>query len=302
MTNLPQPRLSDGRTVRLAIVAHGTAALTAPELAAVRQRSQGCLSPGLGPRFEKLKPQFLKHSDEQTLAALVAASAAIDQAERIDDFGQWAIVSSTRYLARTAFAAVIDKYQLDGPWGVSVQAIPHGTPHAVASTLSLALGIHGPCIGVGGAVGDEPQAMLSAAGLLQDGRRPGAWLLFSAWSPPVLTESGGPVIAEATCAAAALAVVNPARHGSSDMAVLGQIEFRLAGRDGAPPSSAEENAAAPPGLTEFIVDGRHRHQPWHCRAGANLRISIDWSAACAAEVRDRPADFDAAPPRRRRAA
>lgn len=288
-----QPRctLEHRATRRLAIVAHGSAALTAAELAAVRQSPSDGVSPRLGPRFHKLKPQFLKHSEEQTLAALAAVSAALETGEVAHDFDRWSIVSSTRYLARTAFAAVIDKYQVDGPWGVSVQAIPHGTPHAVASTLSLALGIHGPSIGVGAAAGDESQALLSAASLLQNPHWPGAWLLFSAWSseaPAEVVDSHSKAVP--TCIAAALAVVNPDLHTPVNLPVLGQIEFSVGG-DEALLSSTEANARATPGLTEFLVGWRRGRGRWHGQAGRGLWIAIDGSDTYARSKRrgaDRP--------------
>ena len=288
MMSVRQPRATHNQALRLAIVAHGTAVLTGRELAALRQQA----SERLGPRFHKLKPQFLKHSEEQTLAALAAASQALQQTELADDFGAWAIVSSTRYLARGAFAAVIDKYQVDGPWGVSVQAIPHGTPHAVASTLSLALGIHGPCIGAGAAAGDEWQSLLSAASLLQDPRRPGAWLLFSASSPESPTDESGQPAREAVCLAAALAIVNPALQDSAGNA-LGHIEFKPRGTDDA--LQPRDHAVGPnrAGLTEFLVGWRNLRDRWHYRAGAGLTISIDrpaHRAGCLAnEMRHAPA-------------
>lgn len=290
-TVLPLRTFEHRATRRLAIVAHGSAALTAAELAAVRQSPTDGVSPRLGPRFHKLKPQFLKHSEEQTLSALVAVAAALEAGDVTDDFDRWAIVSSTRYLARTAFAAVIDKYQVDGPWGVSVQAIPHGTPHAVASTLSLALGIHGPSIGAGGAAGDESQALLSAAGLLQNPRWPGAWLLFSAWSSAAQAEMvDSNSTAEATCNAAALAVVNPDLHVPVNLPVLGQIEFSVGG-DEALPLSTEANARATPGLTEFFVGWRHGRGRWHGQVGRGLRIAIDGSDRCIVDSDGRRADL-----------
>ena len=215
------------------------------------------------------------------MAALVAASAALDQHGLVIDFDQWAIVSSTRYLAREAFAAVIDKYQVDGPWGVSVQAIPHGTPHAAASTLSMALGVHGPCIGVGVAAGDESQALLSAAGLLQNPRWIGAWLLFSAWSSRPSLQFGSDATADSTCIAAALAVINPELHLPAKVPVLGHIEFRV-GQDATYPSSTEHEARVASALTEFFVGWGQAADPWRGHAGAELQIAIGRDDSCIA--------------------
>lgn len=302
MTTFWKPRVTHDGTMRLAIIAHGTAALTPSELGALRQPRNERSAPSLGPRFHKLKPQFLKHSEDQTLAALAAASAALDDFGPGEDFGSWAVVSSTRYLGRGAFAAVIDKYQIDGPWGVSVQAIPHGSPHAVASTLSLAMGIHGPCIGVGAATGDESQALLSAASLLQDRRRPGAWLLFTAWSPESPTDDSGTPAAEAVCLAAALAVVHPAVYAPDNMEILGQIEFRPVGPDEALPTLAEAHGLPALGLTEFLAGCDSDLARWHCRASADLRIAIDRPATRIGVATEPLAGRLTEPPRRALAA
>ena len=81
----------------LAIVAHGTAGLTIAELAAMRKQPPACFSP-------KLSPLFLKHSDEQTLAALAALyRAKADFGLDAEDFGPWAVVSISRYLGPGRF-------------------------------------------------------------------------------------------------------------------------------------------------------------------------------------------------------
>lgn len=189
------------QSTELLIVAHGAACLSGDDLTAIRQQSV--------PRFAaRLRPQLLKHSDEQTLAATVALDRAIDHLcqDELLDFSSWGVVSATRYLGRTAFAAVIDKYKIDGPWGVSVQAIPHTSPHALASSLSLALASHAPCLGAASAPGKELQALLTSATLL---RRPdvgGVWLVLSGWHGELLENSFD---SQPHCHAAVLALVPP---------------------------------------------------------------------------------------------
>ncbi len=147
-------------SVDLNIVARGVARLTADELAAVRKDSV----PNLPVR---LSPQLLRHSDEQTLAALVALSNAFESASSLNaGFDDWAVISSSQNLGRCAFATVIEKYRVEGPWGVSVQVIPHCTAHAVAGTASLALASHGPCIGVGGCTAGQVDALISGSSIL----------------------------------------------------------------------------------------------------------------------------------------
>ena len=196
--------ISEGRPgfmpLELSIIAGGTARMTIPELAKSRKELMQFLP-------KPLSPQLLRYSDEQTLASLVAISEAIRSVNMTNnDFHDWAIVSSSRSLGRSAFAAVIDKYQDEGPWGVSVHVIPHCTSHSVAGTISLALESHGPCIGAGVAGNDELDALLAAACILRQPDWFGAWIVFSAWSPELAIDKTGRPISESLCLAAAIAV------------------------------------------------------------------------------------------------
>ncbi|HEX7377322.1 MAG TPA: hypothetical protein VF278_09430, partial [Pirellulales bacterium] len=187
------------QVTELSIVARGAACLDRAELTALRQRSI--------PRFAAtLRPQLLKQSDEQTLAAAVALDRAIESfsPDESPDFSAWSIVSASRYFGRTAFAAVIDKYQIDGAWGVSVHGIPHCSPHALASSLSLALASRGPCLGAAGTTGKELQAILAAAALFTRAGILGAWFVVSGWSGDAVSGLPAP---EARCHAIALALV-----------------------------------------------------------------------------------------------
>lgn len=191
------------RSIELPIVAYDAASLSIADLAELRQHSIERFS-------SSLRPQLLKHSDEQTLAAAVALDRAIASMQALDtrqDFSQWAVISATRYLGRTAFAAVIDKYKMDGPWGVSVQVIPHTSPHALASSLSLALASHGPCLGAGAAPGNEIEAIFTAATLLERAEVAGAWIVFSGWTGESKTDSDSGSGSPPDCQAAVLALL-----------------------------------------------------------------------------------------------
>ena len=147
-------------SVDLNIVARSVARLTADELAAVRKNSVPNLP-------VKLSPQLLRHSDEQSLAALVVSLKRLrDTSSLPAGLDDWAVISSSQNLGRRVFATVIDKYRVEGPWGVSVQVIPHCTAHAVAGTASLPLASHGPCIGVGGCTAGQVDALISGSSIL----------------------------------------------------------------------------------------------------------------------------------------
>jgi hypothetical protein len=260
-------RLSRKQASGLAIVARGTASLTVAELADVRMRAIERFS-------ASLRPQLLKHSDEQTLAAAVALDRAIAQMETGEhnlDFSRWAIVSATRYLGRAAFATVIDKYKIDGPWGVSVQVIPHTSPHALASSLSLAIASHGPCLGAGASPGEETEAILTAATLLARPEVAGAWLVISGWSDttPGPSRSG----ADTRCLAAVLALVPPSSVDA--IPPVGQVCIRPAAVQSAVNPSSDR---MPADLLEWLVAGCGRGGALIAqmiRGGLELQIELE---------------------------
>jgi hypothetical protein len=230
------------RHLELGILAHGWASLSVAELADLRQK-------GIERFSARLRPPLLKHSDEQTLAAALALDRAIARMEGsgTQDLSRWAIVSATRYLGRTAFAAVIDKYKIDGPWGVSVQVIPHTSPHALASSLSLALASHGPCLGAGASPGEEPNAVLTAATLLAVPNVAGAWVVFSGWTD---TTAGTSRIGVETCCQAAVLALVP-RRSADHARTVGRIRIGASARDSVPNHS---NHQEPVDLLNRLVE------------------------------------------------
>jgi len=263
MHNCNKPNTSEIKPFELAIIARGTARLTIPELAAMRKQPPACFSP-------KLSPLFLKHSDEQTLASLMALyRATADFGLEGEDFGPWAVVSISRFLGRGAFAAMRDKYTVDGAWGVSVQLIPHRTSHSVAGTISLGLGMHGPCVGVNGGTDGENSGLLALPCLMRQRQWRGVWLVSSNWSPELTVDPKGQSSSDSVCLATALALAE-ADHPNP----LGHIRFAAvdrAGRD----SSVERTSAAPEtSLLEYILDDSD-HRPWRRCPGNGLRIEVD---------------------------
>ena len=238
----------------LSIIAMGRSVLTAADREVMRQRP-----------FEKLptplRPQFLKHSDDQSLAALEAIARAIDRLPPGKDFGDWAIISASRYLGRESFAGVISKYQIDGPWGVSVHVIPHSSPHAVAGTLSLALKCHRPSIGAAAAAEDELQAVLSLSAFLQRPSIGGAWFVTTGFTG-----------AERDCVGVALAIVNASRK-SGDADSIGRIRI---GSVPAAQVAGDEAACSQGVLADFLATDSSAPASWRGATGG-LRIAVDLS-------------------------
>ena len=188
------------QSVECGIAAFGSVALSNDELAQIRKAPESHL--GL-----PLAASVARHCDEQTIAVLSAVAEAVRQlGAQQTDFKSWGIVASTRYLGRSFFSQALEKFDREGPWNTSVQVVPHRSLHSTSSTISLALGCHGPNVGVGGAIDGEGQALLTAAAMLDEFSLPGVWLVLAGWSPELNIDVVGQPTHEARCHALALAL------------------------------------------------------------------------------------------------
>ena len=194
---MPQPI----ELARLGVMAWSSVRLSFEELAELRRQPDS--------RFPvEVSPLFLKHSDEQTIASLAAVQLAKTQFDLTTiDFDRWGIITAPRFFGRTAMAATMHRFQIDGPWGASVQVVPHRSQHSVSSTISLAIKSHGPCIGVGGGLNSEADALLASATLLYADKLPGVWMVFSGWDPELAIDATGKPMTESSCLAIAFALV-----------------------------------------------------------------------------------------------
>jgi hypothetical protein len=188
-----------GTAVACDVVAHGLVRATTAEVAALRQNQE----------VLPLAASFLRHADEQTVAALAAVFGAV-RAHGLDPggFTSWAVLAAPRFLGRVAMHPTLQRFRAEGAWGISPHLIPHRSLHAVSGTISQALKIHGPNYGVGGGPGSWSEAFLTAAALVGDPRVPGVWLVLTGWEPeqaPSLAGVSNPV---SVCGAVALALVS----------------------------------------------------------------------------------------------
>jgi len=189
-----------GVAIECGIAAFGVANLDDEKLAVVRKAPEAQMS-------MPLAPSVARHCDEQTMACLFAVGEAMRRMQATaSDFEAWGIVASTRYLGRSFFSQSLAKFDREGPWNTSVQVVPHRSLHSTSSTISLALGCHGPNVGVGGAVDGEGQALLTAASLLDEFALPGVWLVLAGWSPELNVDAAGTPTHAARCHALALAL------------------------------------------------------------------------------------------------
>ena len=190
------------RPLDLAVVAHGIACLAPADMDLLRRLPFAGLP-------ATLVPQLLKHSDEQTFAALVALCRALAGSPLAGtDFGRWGVVSSSAgLLGPQPIRGGARQIQNRRPLGRVGASHSASHAHSVPGTLSLALMNHGPSISVGGGPDDQTSTLLSMAGLLGQGKFPGVWLVVSGWWPELTIEINGQPTSDSKCMAAVLGVV-----------------------------------------------------------------------------------------------
>jgi hypothetical protein len=191
------------RTLCCKVAGHGLFRLAPGEASAVRRR------PGpVPPTWDNAAATLLRQSDEQTVAGLAAVFTAMDKMRQSpSDFEQWGIVAAPRFLGRKRLADAFRQFDAEGVWGVSPHLIPHFALHSPSGTFSLALGLHGPNVGVGGDLHSAIQGFLTALTWLATGVVPGAWLILSGWDPELALDRDGNSNAGCECHALALALV-----------------------------------------------------------------------------------------------
>ena len=206
--------------LRAAIQAHAFCRMTRQEIANERRRP-GPMPPGWSP----IQPSLLRQVEDQTIVALAAVRAALG---RLDDreparFDRWGILAASRFLGRSGLVQAIAGFHSEGVWAVSPHLIPHFALHSPAGTLSLAMGIHGPNLGIGGGPGSGFQGFLTALTWVGSGVVPGLWLVLSGWSPEFVPDHRGEAVEDCECQALALVLV-PSDTPGTGQAGLALVE------------------------------------------------------------------------------
>jgi len=191
------------------IKAHGLIRLSRPEIAAFRRRPDP-----LPEAWSACRPSTLRNADEQTVAAVAAIRRALENMGNPDPsrFESWGVVAASRFLGRSNLVLALDRFKVEGPWGVSPHLIPHFALHAQAGALSLILGGHGPNLGAGGGMFAGTHGILTALSWLDSGLVPGVWLVLTNWDPEYRPALDGEPREPTHCEALALALA-PGREG-----------------------------------------------------------------------------------------
>lgn len=184
------------------VAAFGTLRGTSAQLAPLRK------NPG-AVQGKPLSPTFLKHSDDQTVAAVATILRVVaEQGWQERSFRDWGVVAAPNLFGRAGIAQSLEKYIKDGAWGISPNLIPHHSLHAISGSISQALKSHGPNFGISGGPKAVAEGFLVAATILSERNLPGLWLALTGNTPELVPVRGGKTTAATpvVCNAAVLAL------------------------------------------------------------------------------------------------
>ncbi len=154
-----------------------------------------------------LPPRFLRHADEHTVVGLHAVLEAIAGRSQRDDLASHAVVAAPCQSGRLAAARTLAELSVGGAVTVSPHLVPQCSLHSVAGAVSVALGMHGPHLGVGGGPDALAEGLFAAASLVTGGGDPActaAWLVATDWDEEPVLDARGEVAEDPVCRAIAL--------------------------------------------------------------------------------------------------
>ena len=231
-----------------------------------------------------LPPRFLRHCDEQTVVGMRAVIAAMaDYPEPRPSFADFGVVAAPCQAGRFATAQSLAMLRTAGGAAVSPHIVPQCSLHSVAGAVSVAFGLNGPNIGVGGGQHAVSEGLLAGLSLLTaDASLPGIWLVVSGWSEePSLDPSGKPAcepLPESAsvpiCRALAVAITAHADIADNPATSRGLTLHMPAALRMAHPAAEDRRAADE--ILEFAraLDAAHEDSWSHvCPWGTEIRLS-----------------------------
>jgi hypothetical protein len=178
-----------------------------------------------------LPPRFLRHADEHTVIgmhAVLMALSEVQSPERLPPLARHAVIAAPCQAGRIATAQALAGLDTSGPSAIKPHIVPQCSMHSVAGAVSVALGTHGPHLGVGGGPDALSEGFLVVTSLLASGGDPqceAAWLIATEWDVEPALDSKGIPTDDPSCRAIAM-LLEPAnkiadgdRTGSITLAV-----------------------------------------------------------------------------------
>ena len=217
-----------------------------------------------------LPGRFLRHCDEQTVVGVRAVLEAIASLpEPLPSFARHGVIAAPRYAGRIAAAQTLAQVAKAGGIAVSPHVVPQCSLHAMASAVSVALGMHGPNLGASGGPEALSEGLFTAVSMVHSVGCAGLWLVLSEWDEEPLLDDTGKPLADPLCRAVAVAL-GPATAADA-------VTFTLGVADAGTRLDAA-GVAGESGLADFA---------WALGMCANGGVIASWSHVCpwGAEIR-----------------
>ena len=190
------------------VAAHAVVTAGVPAIDALRDAAPPAGVPPLPGRF-------LRHADEHAVVALRAVQEALASApDLVAGRDRHAVVAAPCGAGRPTAARTLVQLRESGAVSVSPHVVPHCSLHAIASAVSVGLGMHGANIGVGGGPDALFEGCLAALSLAAGPDTDVCWLVLTAWDHEPVLDGRGNTPADAVCRAVALALSATAVAGA----------------------------------------------------------------------------------------
>jgi hypothetical protein len=182
------------------ITAHAAFAARLSEIGGLRDG--GC--PAGGP---PLPARFLRHCDEQTVVGIHAVLRAMALLPRpVGDCDRDAVVAASCQAGRIMAAKSLAQLKVGGAVTVSTHIVPQASLHSLAGAVSVALGMHGPHLGVSGGPDALAEGLLAAITLTHTTGCPRTWLVVTEWDDEPVLDAGGEPAGDPLCRGLAIAI------------------------------------------------------------------------------------------------
>lgn len=169
-----------------------------------------------------LPPRFLRHADEQTVVgmhAVLIALAAVSDSEGFPPLARHAVIGAPCQAGRIATAQALAGLEASGPSAIKPHIVPQCSMHSVAGAVSVALGTHGPHLGVGGGPDALSEGLLVVSSILAGGGDPlcnAAWLVATEWDVEPALDAQGIPTNDPSCRAIAMLLEPSSKSSDAD--------------------------------------------------------------------------------------
>lgn len=179
----------------------------------------------------QLPARFLRHCDEHTVVAVRAVLAALASVPEPPALDRCGVVAAPCQAGRIMAARSLSQLRTGGAVTVSPHIVPQCSLHSLAGAVSVALGMHGPHLGIGGGPDALAEGLFAAMTLFRGGAAAGCdaiWLVASEWDAEPELDAAGSPLGDPLCRGVAL-LLAPRSAGHADRLSLTLVPRAEAG-------------------------------------------------------------------------